>query len=67
MHGNAENATVDDYKNKAYFELNATQLMLMQVPNGAKDYIKSASFQYITDSFLEQYGGKLSHILLSFK
>ena len=60
IYGSAEAATTDDYKNKAYFELEAEQLMIIQVPNGksSEEFVSSASFQYTTDAFLQQYGGK---------
>ena len=58
--GYVEYATSDDYKNKGYFELEAKQLMVMQVPNGTPldEYVSSATYQYITvDHILQQNGG----------
>ena len=53
-------ATSDDYKNKAYFEVNATDLMVLQVPNETptSKFVSSSLFQYYTtNAFLQQNGG----------
>ena len=59
--GYVDFATSDDYKNKGYFELEAKQLMVIQVPNNTplNEYVSSATFQYYTaDTILHQHGGK---------
>jgi len=60
--GYVDYATSDDYKNKGYFELDAKQLMVIQVPNDTPldEYVSSATYQYITsDPILQQNGGNL--------
>ena len=59
VYGSADQAASDDYKNQGYFEINAEQLMVIQVPDGkpSAEFISSATFQYTSDSFLQQYGG----------
>jgi intelectin len=68
IYGNAEAATSDDYKNKGYFEIDAEQMMIIQVPNDepTEKFVSSASFQYTTDAFLEEYGGNLQGLFQAY-
>jgi len=61
VYGTADQATNDDYKNQGYFEITAERLMVIQVPNGksSDEFISSASFQYTSDAFLQDYEGNL--------
>jgi len=61
VYGTADQATNDDYKNQGYFEIDAERLMVIQVPNGksSDEFISSASFQYTSDAFLQEYEGNL--------
>ncbi|CAK8679755.1 unnamed protein product [Clavelina lepadiformis] len=60
--GTPQDATSDDFKNPAYFELNAKDIMIWQVPNETplKDFDSAAYFKYYTNSEpLQRYGGNL--------
>jgi len=63
--GQPDYATSDDYKNRAYFELEAKRMMVIQVPNDTPmtEYISAAEFQYYTQNqFLQEYGGNLREL-----
>jgi len=68
VYGSADQAASDDYKNQGYFEINAEQLMVIQVPNGkaSAEFISSATFQYTTDKFLQEYDGNLQGLFKQF-
>jgi intelectin len=68
IYGSAEAATSDDYKNQGYFEIDAEQLMIIQVPNDepTDKYVSSASFQYTTVAFLQEYGGNLQGLFKAY-
>ena len=60
--GTPQDATSDDFKNPAYFELNAKDIMIWQVPNETplKDFDSAAYLKYFTNSEpLQRYGGNL--------
>uniref|UniRef100_H2YS03 Fibrinogen C-terminal domain-containing protein n=1 Tax=Ciona savignyi TaxID=51511 RepID=H2YS03_CIOSA len=60
--GDAVSATSDDYKSQAYFELQATDIMVWQVPNDtpALHFSSAAYLKYrTTDGFLTRFGGNL--------
>ncbi|CAK8698178.1 unnamed protein product [Clavelina lepadiformis] len=60
--GSVETATTRDYKSPAYFQVEAKNIMIWQVPNqvSSRTYSSSAYFKYrTTDGFLSQYGGNL--------
>ena len=63
--GNVNVSTSDDYKNRAYYELQSDDVMVLQVPNDApvSQLLTSAYFQYYTsNAFLKQHGGKILYI-----
>ena len=63
--GNVISATSQDYKNAAYFDLHARDVMIWQVPNDTplKQYYNASYLQYFTTNrFLAQYGGKMFHL-----
>merc|ERR1712002_989707 len=68
VYGSADQAASDDYKNQGYFEIDAEQLMVIQVPNGkaSAEFISSATFQYTTDKFLQEYDGNLQGLFKRF-
>ena len=60
--GHVSSSTSQDYKNPAYFELNAKNIMVWQVPNETplRHFSRSAYMQYrTTNNFLTNYGGNL--------
>ena len=60
--GDVNLSTSDDYKNSGYFEIQADDVMILQVPNGTpvSEFLSSAYFQYYTsDAFLKLYGGNI--------
>jgi len=67
--GLVETASSDDYKNRAFYEIEAKQLMIMQVPNDTPplDYANLSENGYVTTSYvLEQYGGNLKTLFESY-
>ena len=62
--GDVASATSDDYKNHAYFDLQARDVMIWQVPNDTPlaNYSSAAYVQYHTSNgFLSRFGGNLYH------
>ncbi|CAK8694746.1 unnamed protein product [Clavelina lepadiformis] len=60
--GDVASATSDDYKSQAYFDLQARDVMIWQVPNDTPlaNYSSASYLQYrTTNGFLRQYGGNL--------
>ncbi|CAK8694402.1 unnamed protein product [Clavelina lepadiformis] len=63
--GDVGSATSDDYKNHAYFDLQARDVMIWQVPNDTPlvNYSSAAYVQYHTSNgFLSRFGGNLYHL-----
>ncbi|XP_078493221.1 intelectin-like [Ciona intestinalis] len=63
--GRVEDAAKDDYKNKAYYQLNATDMMVWYVPNNTtiSNYKSSAYIRFHTNSeFLANEGGNLQEL-----
>ena len=60
--GRVSSSTSQDYKNSAYFELKAKNIMVWQVPNETplRQFSQSSYQQYrTTNNFLTNYGGNL--------
>ena len=60
--GNVISATSQDYKNAAYFDLHARDVMIWQVPNDTplRQYYNASYLRYFTtNGFLTQYGGNM--------
>ncbi|XP_078484345.1 intelectin-1 [Ciona intestinalis] len=60
--GRAVSATSDDYKSQAYFELQARDVMVWQVPNDtpSSEFSSEAYLKYrTTNGFLTRYGGNM--------
>ena len=67
--GDVVSATSDDYKNQAYFDLQARDVMIWQVPNDTPlQQFKSASYlRYRTNNeFLSLYGGNMLNLYKGF-
>ncbi|XP_078484130.1 intelectin-1a-like [Ciona intestinalis] len=67
--GRIEYATREDYKNRAFFQLNASNLMVWYVPNNMNfsDYKPSAYIRYRTaNNTLAKLGGNLQEIFRSY-
>ena len=63
--GKVKLATLDDFKNPAYFELRAKDIMIWQVPNGTplRNFSRQAYLKYRTNNgFMTQYGGNLQRL-----
>ena len=63
--GNVISATSQDYKNAAYFDLRARDVMIWQVPNDTplRQYYNASYLRYFTtNGFLTQYGGNMFHL-----
>ena len=63
--GAVVSATSQDYKNPAYYDLQARDVMIWQVPNDTPlDQYYNASYlrYYTTNGFLTQYGGNMYHL-----
>jgi len=63
--GNVISATSEDYKNPAYFDLQARDVMIWQVPNDTPldRFSFDAYLKYRTyDNFLREYGGNMFHL-----
>lgn len=64
-HGTGTSATSDDYKNPAYFNMNARDIMIWQVENDTPmaHFPNKAFLKYYTDTgFLSYYGGNLGSL-----
>ena len=60
--GNVISATSQDYKNAAYFDLRARDVMIWQVPNDTplRQYYHASNLRYFTtNEFLTEYGGNM--------
>ncbi|CAK8684910.1 unnamed protein product [Clavelina lepadiformis] len=67
--GHVASATSDDYKNQAYFDLQARDVMIWQVPNDTPlvEYDSASYLQYrTTDGFLKDCGGNLYNLYNSY-
>jgi len=67
--GDVQSAASDDYKNAGYFEIQADDVMILQVPNDTPftQFKNSAYFQYYTsDAFLKRYSGNLFYLFKRF-
>ena len=63
--GHVVSATSDDYKNQAYFDVQARDIMIWQVPNNTplQRYDSAAYLKYRTSNgFLSQYGGNMFNL-----
>ena len=63
--GNVISATSEDYKNPAYFGIQARDVMIWQVPNNTplEQFDSAAYLQFrTTNGFLNQYGGNLFNL-----
>ena len=67
--GNLSSATSADYKSSAYFDLQARDVMIWQVPNKAplEIFDSEAYLKYrTTNGFLKQYGGNMFYLYKDF-
>ena len=67
--GAPDKATADDYKNPAYANGSATNVMLWHVPNGTTtaNYYSTAILRYFTaDGFLKNYGNSMYNLYKNF-
>ena len=67
--GNVISATSEDYKNPAYFEIQARDVMIWQVPNDTplKQFDSAAYLKFrTTNGFLSQYGGNMFNLYNDF-
>ena len=63
--GNVILATSQDYKNAAYFDLYAQDVIIWQVPNDTplQQYYNASYFQYFTtNGFPTEYGGNMLYL-----
>ena len=67
--GNVVSATSEDYKNPAYFDLHARDVMIWQVPNDTPlpQFSSAAYLKYRTaNGFLTEHGGNMFHLYKEF-
>ena len=63
--GNVISATSQDYKNAAYFDLRARDVMIWQVPNDTplRQYYNASYLRYFTtNEFLTEYNGNMFYL-----